>query len=58
MNHATFHWDPLALQGLGAVRIEIDGRDLADVIGSIERPYAEAEGDPDIASAYVGEIQV
>lgn len=50
----AFIWDPAALGGLGAVRVEIDGRDLADLMGDAELPYAEAEGHPQIAGAYVG----
>ena len=49
-----FIWDPTALGGLGALRVDIDGRDLAALIGAIEMLYAEVEGHPDIAGAYVG----
>lgn len=54
MNKVAFIWDPAALDGRGALRIEVDGRDLAEVVGEVERPYAEAEGSPGIAGGYEG----
>jgi hypothetical protein len=54
LNHVAFIWDAEAADGMGAVRVEVDGRALADLIREVESPYAEAEGHPEIAGAYVG----
>ncbi len=54
MNQVAFEWDPSALEGAGALRIQVDGRDLADIAREVELPDAEAEGHPAIAGAYVG----
>jgi hypothetical protein len=54
VNEVAFIWDGSALEGLGALRVEVDGRDLAEAVGDIELPYAEAEGHPQIAGSYVG----
>ncbi len=54
VNDVAFVWDESALEGLGAVRVEVDGRDLADIVREVELPYAEAEGHRDIAGSYVG----
>lgn len=41
-------------QGFEEVRIFVNGIDLAALAGEVERPYAEAEGHPDIAGQYAG----
>jgi len=38
----------------GEVHILINGRDLVQLIGEHERPFAVAEGSPSLAGAYVG----
>jgi hypothetical protein len=37
-----------------AVRVLVDGRDLAEIVRAVELPYAEAEGRPQIAGQYAG----
>jgi hypothetical protein len=40
--------------GWSAVHISIDGRSLVDVLREVERPFADAEGFPEIAGSYAG----
>ena len=54
MNGVAFLWDAEAVGGFGAIRIEIDGCDLAELIRSVELPFATAEGHERIAGKYVG----
>jgi hypothetical protein len=54
MNRVAFLWDAEAVGGFGAIRIEIDGCDLAELIRSVELPFATAEGHERIAGKYVG----
>jgi hypothetical protein len=35
-----------------SVAIEVNGRPLAELVGEVERPFAEREGSPSIAGAY------
>jgi hypothetical protein len=37
-----------------AIWIEVNGRPLEELVGEVERPFAEREGSPDIAGAYAG----
>jgi hypothetical protein len=37
-----------------AIWIEVNGRPLAELVGEVERPFAEREGSPDIAGNYAG----
>jgi hypothetical protein len=39
------------------VEIEVNGRPLAEVVGEVERPFAEAEGHPSIAGSYLGLVR-
>ena len=54
MNQVAFSWDPKAVGGYGAIRIEVDGRDLAELVRPVELPFAVAEGHERIAGTYVG----
>ena len=35
-----------------SVAIEVNGRPLVELVGEVERPFAEREGSPNIAGAY------
>lgn len=37
-----------------AVSIRVNGRELRDLAGAVERPYADAEGKSDLAGGYEG----
>jgi hypothetical protein len=53
----AFIWEPAAHKeagASGALRILVDGLDLAMVAAKHELPFAEAEGHPDIAGTYLG----
>ena len=36
------------------IDIAVNGRDLADIVGEVETPFARAEGAPQIAGSYLG----
>jgi hypothetical protein len=44
VDDATFEW----------VALRVNGRDLADLVRDVELPYAERDGQPDIAGSYMG----
>lgn len=54
MQTVEFAWDPVGPKRSEALRILIDGVSLAQVIGAIEKPYASAEGSPNLAGGYAG----
>jgi hypothetical protein len=56
MAEVAFIWEtaPAGPSDRRALRILVDGRDLAEIVGDHERPYADAEGHPNIAGGYAG----
>jgi REP element-mobilizing transposase RayT len=48
LNAVAFSWDA------GRLKIEVDGRDLIELVREVELPFATAEGRPEHAGAYHG----
>jgi hypothetical protein len=44
-----------SLRGFPKVRIEVNGRDLVDIVAAVERPFVDHDGgSPDLAGSYSG----
>jgi len=57
MQRIAFIWEPAAVKEAresGELRVLVDDRDLVELVGEVELPYASAEGHPRIAGAYAG----
>jgi hypothetical protein len=48
VERVSFEWEE------GTLRVRVGDSDLAELVGDVERPHAEAEGHPDIAGTYGG----
>jgi hypothetical protein len=50
----TYDTVAFRVDGESAISVEVNGRPLAELVGEVERPFAEREGSPDIAGNYAG----